>query len=172
MTSQKVLLIWICTVNVQDKMKAKKYLRKNCYHRIECFAGNSLAAFMWRRPLNSAALVALTYRGPMRVSNGTSTQVVAWTTDKWRAKIIQRDIYNVRDPWWKGNWKIRKEILQQSRTEFVVKLDNQYIRTDLLRLCRGQFYLEQTSLSSFSCHLNPLYLLSNSLKSSFPTHSL
>ena len=88
----------ICTVNVRDKVGVEKYLRKNCYHRIECFAGNSLAAFMWRRPLNSAALVALTYRGPMRVSNGTSTQVVAWTTDKWRAKIIQRDIYNVRNP--------------------------------------------------------------------------
>ena len=57
-------------------MEAEKYLRKNYYHRIECFTVNSLAAFMWRRPLNSAALVASTHRGPMKVSDGTSTQVI------------------------------------------------------------------------------------------------
>ena len=58
------------------QMGAKKYLRKNCYHRIECFVANSLAAFMWRRPLNNATLVAPTHRGPVRVSDGTSNQVV------------------------------------------------------------------------------------------------
>ena len=84
----KVLLIRICTVNVQDKMKTEKYLRKSCYHRIECSAANSLAAFMWKRPLNSVVLVTLTHRGPVRVFDGTSTQVVAWTTDKWRVRII------------------------------------------------------------------------------------
>ena len=84
----KVLLIRICTVNVQDKMKTEKYLRESCYHRIECSAANSLAAFMWKRPLNSAVLVTLTHRGPVRVFDGTSTQVVAWTTDKWRVRII------------------------------------------------------------------------------------
>jgi len=45
-TFQGVLLIRICTVNVQDKVGAEKYLRKNCYHRIECYAANSLVAFM------------------------------------------------------------------------------------------------------------------------------
>jgi len=70
------------------QMGAKKYLRKNCYHRIKCFAANSLAAFMWKRPLKNVALVAPTHRGPVRVSDGTSTQVVAWTIDKWKAKII------------------------------------------------------------------------------------
>ena len=55
---------------------AMKYLRKSYYHRIECSAANSLAAFMWRRPLNSAALAALTHRGLVRVFDGTSTQVV------------------------------------------------------------------------------------------------
>ena len=58
------------------QMGAKKYLRKNCYHHIECFVANSLAAFMWRRPLNNAALVTPTHRGPVRVSDGTSNQVV------------------------------------------------------------------------------------------------
>ena len=58
------------------QMGAKKYLRKNGYHRIECFVANSLAAFMWRRPLNNTVLVAPTHRGPVRVSDGTSNQVV------------------------------------------------------------------------------------------------
>ena len=58
-------------------MEIQKYLRKSYCHRIECFAANFLAAFMWRRSLNSAVLVAPTHRGPVRVSDGTSTQVVA-----------------------------------------------------------------------------------------------
>ena len=92
---QEILLIRICTVNVQDKMKFEKYLRKNCYHSIECSAANSLTAFMWRRLVNNVALASLTHRGPVKVSDGTSTQVMAWTTDKWRGKIIQREVYNI-----------------------------------------------------------------------------
>ena len=38
----------------RKKMRARKYLRKSYCHRIECSAANFLAAFMWRRPLNSA----------------------------------------------------------------------------------------------------------------------
>ena len=53
---------------------------------------------MWRRPLNSAALAIPTHKGPERVSNATSTQVVDWMINKWRAKIIGRELYNVRDP--------------------------------------------------------------------------
>ena len=85
-------------MNVRDKVGVEKYLRKSFYHHIECSAANSMAIFMWRRPLNSVALVAPTHREPMRVFDGTSTQVVAWIIDKWRAKIVQRGIYNVRDP--------------------------------------------------------------------------
>ena len=80
------------------QMGAKEYLRKSCYHHIECFAAKSLAAFIWRRPLNSVALVTPTNRRPVRVSDEISTQVVTWIIDKWRAKIIQREIYNVIDP--------------------------------------------------------------------------
>ena len=58
------------------RMGARKYLRKGCCHRIECFAANFLVAFMWRRPLNSAVLAFPTHRGPEKVSDGTSTQVV------------------------------------------------------------------------------------------------
>ena len=69
-------------MNVWDKMGVEKYLTKSCYHRIECFATNSLATFMWRRPLNSDALVALTHRALVRVSDGTNTQVVAYMINK------------------------------------------------------------------------------------------
>ena len=93
------------------QMGAKKYLRKNCYHCIECFTTNSLTAFMWRRPLNSAVLVAPIHKEPVGVSNGTSTQVVAWMIDKWRAKIIQREIYNVSDPWEKEEGEIERETM-------------------------------------------------------------
>ena len=42
-----------------------------------------------------------------------------------------------------------------------------YIRTDLLGLCRGRFSLVQACLFSFSCDLNPLQCLSDSLKPCF-----
>jgi len=61
----------------KGRMRARKYLRKCCCHRIKCSAANFLIALMWRRPLNSAVLVTPTHRGPERVSNETSTQVVA-----------------------------------------------------------------------------------------------
>ena len=57
-----------------------------------------------------------------------------------------------------GDREIRRKILLRSRIEFVIKLEDQYIRTelvikledqyirtDLLRLCRGQFSLNLTS---------------------------
>ena len=30
------------------QIEAMKYQRESCYHRIECFATNSLAALMWK----------------------------------------------------------------------------------------------------------------------------
>ena len=79
-------------------MGAMKYIRKSYCHRIECSTTNFLAAFMWRRPLNSTALATPTHRGLEGVFDGISTQVVPWMINKWRAKIIEREIYNVRDP--------------------------------------------------------------------------
>ena len=88
MTFQEVLLLRIYTVNVRDKMGAEKYLRKGCCHCIKCSATNFLPGLMWRRPLNSIVLAVPTHRRPERVSDGTSTQVVAWMINKWRAKIF------------------------------------------------------------------------------------
>ena len=80
------------------RMEARKYLRESCCHRIECSATNFLAAFMWKRLLNSTALTIPTHKGTEKVSDATSTQAVDCMINKWRVKIIGREIYNVRDP--------------------------------------------------------------------------
>ena len=61
----------------REKGNPKKYLRESYYHRIECTAAIFLATFIWRRPLNSAALATATHRKPKWVSDGTGTQVRA-----------------------------------------------------------------------------------------------
>ena len=104
------------------RKRARKYLRKSCCHRIECPVANFLATFMWRSPLNSAVLTTTTHRRPERVSNGTSTQMVAQMINKCRNKIVQRELYNVGDPPWTRDRKITRETLQQSRTNSIIKL--------------------------------------------------
>ena len=76
----------------------QEYLRESCCHRIKCIAATFLAVFMWRRPLNNAVLVTTTHRKPKREFDGTSTQVRAQMMNKYRVKMIQRELYNVRDP--------------------------------------------------------------------------
>ena len=53
---------------------------------------------MWRRHLNNEALATTTHKKPEKVSDGTSTQVISQTVDKCGVKMIQREIYNVRNP--------------------------------------------------------------------------
>ena len=79
-------------------MGTQKYLRESYYHRIECTAVTFLAAFMLRRPLNSAALATTTHRKLERVSDETDTQVRAQMINKYRIKMAQKKLYNVRDP--------------------------------------------------------------------------
>ena len=79
------------------RKETQKYLRKNCYHHIKCTIATFLAAFIWRRPLNSATSATTTYRKSEKVSDGTGTQVKAQMINKCRMKIIQRELYNVRD---------------------------------------------------------------------------
>ena len=80
------------------KRGTQKYLRESCYHSIECTAATFLIAFMWRRPLNSIVLATTTHRKPNRVSNGTDTQVRVQMINKCRIKMVQKELYNVRDP--------------------------------------------------------------------------
>ena len=92
-------------------MGVRKYLKKSYCHRIECSAANFLTAFMWRRPLNNIVLATPTHKGPEKVSNGTSTQVVPWIINNLRAKIIEREIYNGRDPRGRGRRNRERNIV-------------------------------------------------------------
>ena len=69
-------------------MGTQKYLRKSCYHRIEYTAATFLAAFMWRRSLNSVALAITTHRKPKRVSDGTDTQARSQMINRCRVKMV------------------------------------------------------------------------------------
>ena len=89
--------------------KTQKYLVEICYYCIEYTAVTFLAAFMWRRPLNSVALATTTHKRPNRVSNGTCTQVKAQMVNKCRTRIVQRELYNVRDPPWGGDQKKKEK---------------------------------------------------------------
>ena len=91
------------------RVEARKYLRKNCCHHIECPAINFLAVFIWRRPLNSVVLATITHRKSERVSDGTSTQVVTQMINKCKIKIIQKELYNEKDPLWIEYRKKREE---------------------------------------------------------------
>ena len=53
---------------------------------------------MWRIPLNNVTLTTATHKELERVSDGTSTQVEFRMINKWRVKIIQREIYKEKDP--------------------------------------------------------------------------
>ena len=92
-------------------MGTQKYLRESCYYRIECIAATFLAAFILRRPLNSAILDTTTHKKPERVSNGISTQIRTQMINKCRIKMVQRELYNVKDPPEEGIGKREKIIL-------------------------------------------------------------
>ena len=79
-------------------MGTQKYIRESCYHRIECTTTTFLAAFMLRKPLNSAALATTTHRKLERVFDGIGTQVRAQMINKCRIKMVRKELYNVRDP--------------------------------------------------------------------------
>ena len=89
----------------------QKYLRENYRHRIECTAATFLAAFMLRRLLNSVALTITTHRKLERVYDGTGTQVKTQMINKCRIKMIQEEIYNVRNPPWERDRKNKKRTL-------------------------------------------------------------
>ena len=58
-------------------------------------AGTStlLAAFMWRRHLNSVTLANATHRRPGKVADGTSTQVKVQMINRCRVKMSQEGLY-------------------------------------------------------------------------------
>ena len=80
------------------RKETQKYLRESYHYHIKCTATTFLAAFMWRRHLNSTVLATTTHRKPKMVSDGTGTQVRAQMINKWRMKMVQMEIYKVKGP--------------------------------------------------------------------------
>ena len=66
---------------------------------------------MLRRPLNSVALSTTTYKKPERVFDGIDTQVKAQMINKCRIKMVQGELYNVKDPHEVGIGKKRERTL-------------------------------------------------------------
>ena len=85
-------------MDLKERGESPKDLRKSCCHRIKCTITTFLTAFMWRRHLNSETLVSTTHRELEEVSDGTDTQVKSQMNNKCRVKIIQRELYNVKNP--------------------------------------------------------------------------
>ena len=84
-------------MDLKEIGESPKDLRKSCCHRIKCIVTTFLAAFMWRRLMNNETMVITTHREPEEVSNGTDTQVKSQINDKCRVKMIQRELYNVKN---------------------------------------------------------------------------
>ena len=85
-------------MDLKERGESPKDLRKSCCHRIKCTITTFLTAFMWRRHLNSETLVITTHRELEEVFDGTDTQVKSQMNNKCRVKIIQRELYNVKNP--------------------------------------------------------------------------
>ena len=85
-------------MDLKERGESPKDLRKSCCHCIKCTITTFLTAFMWRRHLNSETLVITTHRELEEVSDGTDTQVKSQMNNKCRVKIIQRELYNVKNP--------------------------------------------------------------------------
>ena len=95
-----------------EREENSKYLRKNCHHHIKYTAATFLAALMWRRPLNSAALTAATHRRLKGVSDRMSTQVGIQVINKCKVQMIRKSLYNVEEPpWRRGRKRVRNNIV-------------------------------------------------------------
>ena len=110
MTFQETPVVGDMSHEHTRRKEIQEYLRESCCHRIKYIAATFLIAFMWKRPLNNATLANTTHRKPKRVSDGTGTQVMTQMMNKYMVKMIQMELYNVRDPPWEGYWKNIKRI--------------------------------------------------------------
>ena len=60
-------------MDLKEREEDLKDLKKSCYHRIKCTVTTFLAAFTWRKHLNSKILVTTTHRKLGEVLNGIDT---------------------------------------------------------------------------------------------------
>ena len=123
---------------------------------------------MWRRYLNSEVLATTTHKRPGEVSDGIGTQVISQMIDKCKVKMILRELYNVKNPLWKRDWR-------NSRTEDS-KLIYNYTQSKLIYMNAKLLRLRVCSYLSLKFNSNLLWTCDNccpnSLRPSFPTHSL
>ena len=98
-----------CPMDLKERWESPKDLRKSYCHRIKFTVTTFLAAFMWKRHLNSETLVITTHKEPEEVSDGTDTQVKSQMNDKCRVKMIWKKLYNIKNPLWKGDQKNPKK---------------------------------------------------------------
>ena len=92
--------------------------------------------------------------------------------NKCRIKIVQKELYNVRDPPWIGDQKKKRRKHCSNLNCIYNYFQLIYTITYLLKLGREWIYLDQFFLLLFDYLSNLLYPLSNSLGPSFPIHSL
>ena len=75
-------------MDLKERWESPKDLRKSCCHRIKCTVTTFLAAFMWRKHLNSETLVITALKDLEEVSDGTNTQMKSQMNDKCKVKMI------------------------------------------------------------------------------------
>ena len=123
---------------------------------------------MRRKHLNSEVLATTTHRKLGEVSDGTSTQVISQTIDKCRVKMIPMELYNVKNPLWKGEEKILEKGIRSLLT-IVRREKSIYIKEKLLglRVC-SHLFLKFNSNLLWTCD----NCCPNSLRPSFSTHCL
>ena len=62
-------------MDLKERRKNPKDLRKSCCHHIKCTVTTFITTFIWRRYMNSETLVITTHREPEEVSDGTDIQM-------------------------------------------------------------------------------------------------
>ena len=126
---------------------------------------------MWTRPLNSATSVTATHRTPARVSDETNTQVQAWMINKWKAKIVQRGLYNRRNPPQKEDPRINREsTVAISRTPVTILI--QYLLEQSSSDCVENKLSLINSIHLCLIVVNTILTVIHALKPSSLTHSL
>ena len=84
-------------MDLKGREESTKDLRKSCCHHIKYTITTFFVTFMWRRHLNSETLVITIHREPEELSDGTDTQVKSQMNDQCRVKMIQKELYNVKN---------------------------------------------------------------------------
>ena len=126
---------------------------------------------MQTRPLNIATSVTLTKRMPERVFDGTDTQVQVLMINKWKTKIVQRGLYNRRNPQWRENPGMNREsIVVISRTLVTILI--QYLLEQSSSDCAENKLSLINSIHLCLIVVNNILIVIHTLKSSFLTHSL